>query len=163
MQQYNLHPVSKLSRSPSSRSSGSPPNHNMSPPSSHLPPIQHSLTAPFHGSPSYARGSDSLASRRPCRRSQSFASFVRVNARGVDFPRVRFSDHSFAPPPRLCTSTHKGSTSRVSALAITAAPRLCTSMHEGSTSLASASAITAAPPSFARQRTRGRLPACQRW
>jgi hypothetical protein len=42
MQQYNLRPVSELSRSPSSRSSGSPPNHNMSPPSSHLPPIQHS-------------------------------------------------------------------------------------------------------------------------
>jgi hypothetical protein len=41
MQQYNLRPVSELSRSPSSRSSGSPPNHNMSPPSSHLPPIQH--------------------------------------------------------------------------------------------------------------------------
>ncbi|KAF8486801.1 hypothetical protein DFH94DRAFT_659708 [Russula ochroleuca] len=42
MQQYNLRPVSELSRSPSSRSSGSPPNHHMSPPSSHLPPIQHS-------------------------------------------------------------------------------------------------------------------------
>jgi hypothetical protein len=41
MQQYNLRPVSELSRSPSSRSSGSPPNHDMSPPSSHLPPIQH--------------------------------------------------------------------------------------------------------------------------
>jgi hypothetical protein len=42
MQQYNLRPVSELSRSPSSRSSRSPPNHHMSPPSSHLPPIQHS-------------------------------------------------------------------------------------------------------------------------
>jgi len=44
MQQYNLRPVSDLSRSPSSRSSRSPQNHNMSPPSSHshLPPIQHS-------------------------------------------------------------------------------------------------------------------------
>ena len=42
MQQYNLRPVSELSRSPSSRSSGSPLNHHdMSPPSSHLPPIQH--------------------------------------------------------------------------------------------------------------------------
>ncbi|KAI0000775.1 hypothetical protein BJV74DRAFT_944587 [Russula compacta] len=43
MQQYNLRPVSDLSRSPSSRSSGSPLNHHhdMSPPSSHLPPIQH--------------------------------------------------------------------------------------------------------------------------
>ncbi|KAF8498137.1 hypothetical protein F5888DRAFT_223581 [Russula emetica] len=42
MQQYNLRPVSELSRSPSSRSSRSPQNHHMSPPSSHLPPIQHS-------------------------------------------------------------------------------------------------------------------------
>ncbi|KAI9465117.1 hypothetical protein F5148DRAFT_168033 [Russula earlei] len=41
MQQYNLRPVSELPRSPSSRSSGSPPNHHTSPPSSHLPPIQH--------------------------------------------------------------------------------------------------------------------------
>jgi len=41
MQQYHLRPVSELSRSPSSRSSGSPPNHHLSPPSSHLPPIQH--------------------------------------------------------------------------------------------------------------------------
>ena len=42
MQQYHLRPVSELSRSPSSRSSRSPPDHDMSPPSSHLPPIQHS-------------------------------------------------------------------------------------------------------------------------
>jgi len=41
MQQYNLRPVSELSRSPSSRSSGSPQNRDISPPSSHLPPIQH--------------------------------------------------------------------------------------------------------------------------
>ena len=43
MQQYHLRPVSELSRSPSSRSSRSPPDHDMSPPSSHLPPIQHSV------------------------------------------------------------------------------------------------------------------------
>ncbi|KAI0297871.1 hypothetical protein B0F90DRAFT_1736515 [Multifurca ochricompacta] len=45
MQQYNLRPVSELSRSPSSRSSASPQSHNMSPPSSHLPPIQHSTNS----------------------------------------------------------------------------------------------------------------------
>lgn len=43
-QPYHLRPVvSELSRSPSSRSSRSPPDHDMSPPSSHLPPIQHSV------------------------------------------------------------------------------------------------------------------------
>src|SRR6266581_5658969 len=35
----------------------------------------------------------------PCRRSQSFSpSFVHVNAQGVDFPCVLFSDHSCASP-----------------------------------------------------------------
>ena len=62
-------------------------------------------------------------------------SFVRVNARGVDLPRVRVDIHSPPPPPpfpapRLCTLTYEGSTMFAPAFT-TGFPRVYTPTHEG--------------------------------